>query len=117
MIDIIHHIDRFSNWVFLLSLLYYFKVISFNPIILLVIVSVATFLSIVYFIYTQQDYEKIERRVFVLLSMKLFPLYLLRKSKVYFSDFILSNIIFISYIIYLKYIRDVTIIEIYSDGL
>lgn len=116
MIDIINKTDYFSNWVFLLSLLYYLKITSFNPIILLVIISVVTFLSIIYYIH-EQDYEKIEKYVFILVSIKLLPLYLLRNSKVYFSDFILSNIIFISYIIYLKYIRNVTIIEIYSNEL
>ena len=92
----------FSYWLFLWFLLYYFKFIDYNPyfglILALIVNAIMLFIFLIY-----ENYYKAFLFLLVMVSIKVIPIYLLRKSKIVKKDIYAFIFLFIFYIIYCKF--------------
>ena len=92
----------FSYWLFLWFLLYYFKFIDYNPyfglILDLIVNAIMLFIFLIY-----ENYYKAFLFLLVMVSIKVIPIYLLRKSKIVKKDIYALIFLFIFYIIYCKF--------------
>jgi hypothetical protein len=92
----------FSYWLFLWFLLYYFKFIDYNPyfglILALIVNAIMLFIFLIY-----ENYYKAFLFLLVMVSIKVIPIYLLRKSKIVKKDIYALIFLFIFYIIYCQF--------------
>ena len=89
----------FSYWLFLWSLLYIFKLTSYNPYFGLVIGLIINILMLIIYLY-YKNYYKAFLFVIVNIIIKVIPLYILRKSKIMKKDIYAFIILYIIYLFY-----------------
>ncbi len=113
---IIDFITTFSNWILIWFLLYYFNIISYNPLFVLILVY-TLILIFIFYIYDKINRYKLIKFIILNIICKLIPIYLLiRINKYYikYDDIIFSIILFLIYFIVL-YIFNKNIVNIYNE--
>lgn len=104
-----------SSWIFVFFLFYYFKISYFNPIILLLVASLAVVLGSIYvYIHTNSVYFAYDF-AHVNIFIKLIPIILIIHKPIYYHDIIISLMIIFLYYIYITYYKMFNMIEFYTD--
>jgi hypothetical protein len=103
----------FSYWVFLLFIFYYItKFSKFNPFLLLTLVLTEQIASLLYYIYIGLPTMTLAIYAFIIVLIKVIPLYLIRKSKHKWNP-VFSLSFFLAYLLYLQY-HGTNFIEVYK---
>ena len=107
----------FSYWVFLLFIFYYItkshsKFSKFNPFLLLTLVLTEQIASLLYYIYIGLPIATLAIYAFIIVLIKVIPLYLIRKSKHKWNP-VFSLSFFLAYLLYLHY-HGTNFIEVYK---
>ena len=106
----------FSYWIFIWFLFYYFKIIKYNPYLLLILALLSNIYSFVMLIY-YKNYYKATLFLIVNLLIKALPIYLLKDTKIRKKDIYFSIIYILAYIFYV-YLRGYKLNQIYyKEGL
>ena len=106
----------FSYWIFIWFLFYYFKIIKYNPYLLLILALLSNIYSFVMLIYYKNYYKAILFLI-VNLLIKVLPIYLLKDTKIRKKDIYFSIIYILAYIFYV-YLRGYKLNQIYyKEGL
>jgi hypothetical protein len=103
----------FSPWVIIWSILYYFKLIKYNPFIMLCLITLFSIIVILCFLLNNVNINTIIFYTIIVALPKFIMLYLIDKKNI-IEGFNLSLILFIIYIIYITY-HDKTIYHLYYE--
>jgi len=103
-----------SAWIVVYSWIYLFGITHYNPIILLCIAYSFTMLSSIYIALKSNDNTRLFTFIIINSFLKLIPIALIWKEKIFYNDIIFSYIFVIIYIAYM-YIVDDDIICTYKD--
>jgi len=103
----------FSYWLFLWDLLYLIGVISYSPKIWFIIAIMVMIVAIFYMLYFETPFKHIFFFLCALFIFKMIPLYIIRKDKYKWKDFMFGFTLFIVYLLWLQY-KNVSIFKIYS---
>ncbi len=107
-----------SEWIFILSILYYLNIIPYNPLPLLYIALTSNISMWFYLIYkyfkneNENSKETIYKQLFNMTIIKFIPFYLIGNTKIQEKDIIFCFFIFIFYSIFLG-LNDMNPIELY----
>ena len=107
----------FSYWVFLLFIFYYItnshsKFSKFNPFLLLSLVFIEQIASLLYYLYIGLPTMTLAIYAFIIVLIKVIPLYLIRNSKDKWNP-VFSLSFFLAYLLYLHY-QGTNFIEVYK---
>ena len=107
----------FSEWIIILSLLYYFNFIPYNPIYLVYLALLVNTFMLIYILYLNYN-NKIEKEVIFKMMLnifieKLIPLYLIYNKPINQNDMYFSIFIIILYVIFME-LMNKNFIELYQ---
>jgi hypothetical protein len=103
----------FSYWVFLLFIFYYItKLSKINPFLLLSLVLTEQLLALLYYLYIGLPIATLAIYAFIIVIIKVIPLYLIRNSKHKWNP-VFSLSFFLIYLLYLHY-NGTNFIEVYK---
>ena len=106
----------FSYWIFIWFLFYYFKIIKYNPYLLLILALLSNIYSF-FMLINYKNYYKATLFLIVNLLIKALPIYLLKDTKIRKKDIYFSIIYILAYIFYV-YLRGYKLNQIYyKEGL
>lgn len=100
----------FSYWILFWFILYYNKIIKFNPLFILYLAFIHNF----YFAITTLKGLILYKYLFMIFIIKIIPIYLIYNNKIHIDDIIFSIILFLCYNLYL-YINNTDINNIYNQ--
>lgn len=91
----------FSYWIFAWFLLYYYKYVTYNPFLLLILAGIENLVLLSLMIYYKNSLFTILLFIIVNIFIKIIPIYLLRNTKVTRCDIISYIIVFLIYILWM----------------
>ncbi len=105
---------HFSHWLYAWFILYYFKIIKFNPKILILVGIIE---NIICYILVSKNLKHLKNLTLPIIEfiIKLFIFYNLRNTKYKMKDFIAGIILYIIYNILIKIIFNQNILEFYNS--
>ena len=105
-------IKIFSFWIFIWFLLYYFGFTKYNPLFLLLLISIFPFIQLIYFIKYKVTYYNFFKFLMINLMIKIIPILLIIKFplKFKFEDIYISTYLILIYLILMIVLR----VDIYT---
>ncbi len=108
----------FSEWIFILSFLFYFDIIPFNPIYLIFLALTTNVFMLFYMIYLQyinklKNKVVIKKQILNIFIEKLIPLYLVYNKPVSTNDLYFTFITMIVYVLFME-LMNKNFIDLYS---
>jgi len=95
-------LTMFSSWIFLWFILYYFKFLSYNPFIFLIIAFIiGTSYGIYYFIINNTKKEIIHKYIIINFVGKIIPAILIYNNKISINDIYFGLILYLFFIIFI----------------
>ena len=104
----------FTSWLVIWFLLYYFNFIKINPKIALLVAIIVNFLIILAMIYNNAKILNIICAIFIIITTKIIPYYLIKDEESKKNDIYAFIIIFIIYLLYVHIISG-NIIDIFNE--
>jgi hypothetical protein len=93
-----------SNWILFLCILFYLKLINYNPIILLYISIIFCIIQLNIFIYYNINYKYLIKYIILILVIHIIPVFFIYKRKInYEYDIVISIFIVIIYYLFNLY--------------
>jgi len=93
----------FSYWLLIWFVLYYFKVIPYNPKWFFIIAMIYVFIVIIIMTYKQMDTLKIFVFLMIGIITKAIPFYLIRNDPTNLNDIIFGIVVFLIYYMWVSY--------------
>ena len=110
-----NYIDLFSSWILACFILFYCKLTTFNPIILLYSAMILVTLCAIAIYIQTNDMLYFYFFVFVNIIIKVVPIFLIRNEKIQISDYLFSILIISIYLLYLDIIREKNVFNLYYN--
>ncbi len=108
----------FSEWIFILAFLFYFNIISYNP-IYLIYIALFTNISVLFYMFYLNYKNKLKNKVVInkqLLNIfieKIIPLFLVYNKPIKSDDLYFTFIILIIYILFMEFMNK-NFVDLYS---
>ncbi len=108
----------FSEWIFILSFLFYFQFITFNPIYLIYLALFTNIVILFYMIYLQyinklKNKVVIKKQILNIFIEKIIPLYLVYNKPILTNDLYFTFVTMIIYILFME-LMNKNFIELYT---
>ena len=114
MRDLIPADRLLSAWIFIYAVLYIFRLVSFNPIILLYIAYGFVLYSSIFILAYGTDINRYYFYIAINTFFKVIPIMIVQNDKITINDMIFTVIFILIYVVYMTAIRE-DIICIYRD--
>ncbi len=114
MRDLIPADRLLSAWIFIYAVLYIFRLVSFNPIILLYIAYGFVIYSSIFILAYGTDINRYYFYIAINTFFKVIPIMIVQNDKITINDMIFTVIFILIYVVYMTAIRE-DIICIYRD--
>jgi hypothetical protein len=114
MAEIIRADKFFSIWIFIYTIAYIFKLVPYNPIILICIALTFFIISLIIIIYNLNQNTLLFYYIMINTIAKIIPLFIIIDNKISNNDIIFSVYFILLYLIYMQYIKE-DIICVYKD--
>lgn len=114
MAEIIRADKFFSIWIFIYTIAYIFKLVPYNPIILICIALTFFIISLIIIIYNLNQNTLLFYYIMINTIAKIIPLFIIIDNKITNNDIIFTVYFILLYIIYMQYIKE-DIICVYKD--
>jgi hypothetical protein len=114
MAEIIRADKFFSIWIFIYTIAYIFKLVPYNPIILICIALTFFIISLIIIIYNLNQNTLLFYYIMINTIAKIIPLFIIIDNKISNNDIIFTVYFVLLYLIYMQYIKE-DIICVYTD--
>jgi len=114
MAEIIRADKFFSIWIFIYTIAYIFKLVPYNPIILICIALTFFIISLIIIIYNLNQNTLLFYYIMINTIAKIIPLFIIIDNKISNNDIIFTVYFVLLYLIYMQYIKE-DIICVYKD--
>ena len=114
MTNIITPDKFFSIWIFIYTIAYIFKIVPYNPIILIYIALTFFVFSLFIIIYYLNENSLIFYYIMINTIAKIIPLFIIINNKITYNDIIFTVYFILLYVIYMQIIKE-DIICVYRD--
>jgi hypothetical protein len=114
MAEIIRADKFFSIWIFIYTIAYIFKLVPYNPIILICIALTIFIISLIIIIYNLNQNTLLFYYIMINTIAKIIPLFIIIDNKISNNDIIFTVYFVLLYLIYMQYIKE-DIICVYKD--
>lgn len=105
----------FSYWIFAWFLLYYFKLVSFNPLFALILATIENTMLLLLMIYYKVHIINIISFIVINFFIKVLPIIYLWKSKIILRDIIALVVLYLIYIVWLYINKQYNFLNIQMD--
>jgi len=114
MVEIIRADKFFSIWIFIYTIAYIFKIVPYNPIILILIALTFFVFSLFIIIYYLNENSLLFYYIMINTIAKIIPLFIIINNKITNNDIIFTVYFILLYVIYMQIIKE-DIICVYRD--
>jgi hypothetical protein len=114
MVEIIRADKFFSIWIFIYTIAYIFKIVPYNPIILIYIALTFFVFSLFIIIYYLNENSLLFYYIMINTIAKIIPLFIIINNKITNNDIIFTVYFILLYVIYMQIIKE-DIICVYRD--
>jgi hypothetical protein len=114
MTNIITPDKFFSIWIFIYTIAYIFKIVPYNPIILIYIALTFFVFSLFIIIYYLNENSLLFYYIMINTIAKIIPLFIIINNKITYNDIIFTVYFILLYVIYMQIIKE-DIICVYRD--
>ena len=114
MVEIIRADKFFSIWIFIYTIAYIFKIVPYNPIILICIALTFFVFSLFIIIYNLNENSLLFYYIMINTIAKIIPLFIIINNKITYNDMIFTVYFILLYVIYMQIIKE-DIICVYRD--
>lgn len=114
MVEIIRADKFFSIWIFIYTIAYIFKIVPYNPIILIYIALTFFVFSLFIIIYYLNENSLLFYYIMINTIAKIIPLFIIINNKITYNDIIFTVYFILLYVIYMQIIKE-DIICVYRD--
>jgi len=114
MVEIIRADKFFSIWIFIYTIAYIFKIVPYNPIILIYIALTFFAFSLFIIIYYLNENSLLFYYIMINTIAKIIPLFIIINNKITYNDMIFTVYFILLYVIYMQIIKE-DIICVYRD--
>ena len=114
MVEIIRADKFFSIWIFIYTIAYIFKIVPYNPIILIYISLTFFVFSLFIIIYYLNENSLLFYYIMINTIAKIIPLFIIINNKITYNDMIFTVYFILLYVIYMQIIKE-DIICVYRD--
>ena len=106
MAEIIRADKFFSIWIFIYTIAYIFKLVPYNPIILICIALTFFIISLIIIIYNLNRNTLLFYYIMINTIAKIIPLFIIIDNKISNNDIIFTVYFVLLYLIYMQYIKE-----------
>lgn len=103
--------QAFSYWIFAWFILYYFKIIPYSPKIWFILAIIENLCLLFLMFYYKNDWILIITFILINFTIKLYPLWLLRKEPIKLNDIIFGSLLFLIFLFWIS-INNTNLIKI-----